>query len=163
MWLDWLNTIKINNDVMTNEEVLKYVMDKSNNFWAVKFVHASGHGWQHKDHGNSKAQLSFDVDKFFDFFDDLTEEDREKFVGVVWHKNIHHDNTVLTLENQSERSAQRNKKNVLHHLRWILFEFLEEEKDRIETKVPPHEKKKRIDDKKHNSKKKQNRKVPEVE
>jgi ribosome-associated protein len=155
------NSQKIDNE-LTNEEILNHVMDKSNNFWAVKFVHASGHGGQHKDHGNSKAQLHFDVGKFFDEFDP---EDRkwEKFVEVFGKKKIHHNNMSVVLEDQEERSALRNQEIALHHLRHKLSEFLEDDIVRKETKVPYHEKKKRIDDKKRKAKKKKNRAKLEME
>lgn len=156
MSLDW------NNKKEHKDQILQEVMDKSKWFWTVKFVHASGHGGQHKDHGNSKAQLVFDVEKFFEAFD-LGDDRRDKFVEVFGKKKIHHDNTSVMLENQDERSAQRNKENVLHHLRWLLVEFLEEKKDRVATKTPKYEKKKRLDDKKHHSKKKKHREMPELE
>jgi protein subunit release factor B len=123
-------------------------MEKQNGYWKVKFIHSSGHGGQHKDHGNSKAQLSFDVAKFFEDYDeDNTRWD--KFVEVFGKKNIHHNNTVVVLENQEQRSAKVNEETVLKHLRHMLSEVLEDEIERIETKVPKIEKKKRVDDKKH--------------
>jgi len=47
-------------------------------------------------------------------------------------------------------------------LRHLLSEVLEEELERKETKVPKHQKKKRLDNKKHHSKKKEHRKKPDV-
>ena len=162
MWLDWLNSIESVDKIMTNEDILKHVIDKSNWFWTVKFVQASGHGGQHKDHGHSKAQLIFDVKKFFEEFDSENKK-WEKFVEVFGKKNIHHNGNSVMLENQTERSAQRNKDNVLHKLKWLLSDVLDEEKERKQTKVPHHEKKKRMNNKNHNSKKKENRKIPEIE
>ncbi len=165
MVFDRINEIEkkdIEDIKLTNDEILAHVMDKSNDFWTVKFVHASGHWWQHKDHGNSKAQLTFDVAKFFEEFDPENTK-WDKFVEVFGKKNIHHDGGSVVLENQTERSAQRNKDNVLHKLRWLLSDVLEEEKKRKQTKVPHHEKKKRMNNKNHNSKKKESRKIPEVE
>ena len=164
-WETGLNDIEYNKRIdseLSNEEILNYVMEKSNNFWTVKFVHASGHGWQHKDHGNSKAQLTFDVAKFFEEFDPENNL-WNKFVEIFGKKNIHHDGSSVVMENQTERSAQRNKEKVLHHLRWLLWQVLEQQKDRKPTKVPHHEKKKRTDDKKHNGKRKENRKKPDVD
>ncbi len=143
------------------DKILHEVMDKSQWYWQMKLVHASGHGGQHKDHGNSKAQLKFDVDKFFKTFD--LDDKREKFVEVFGKKRIHHDDTVVILENQEQRSAKTNEENVLKHLRHMLSEVLEDELERIETKVPKHKKEKRIKDKKHHSKKKEQRKKPDVE
>lgn len=146
---------------LDKDHILGEVMDKNKKFWNVKFVHASGHGWQHKDHGNSKAQLIFDVEKFFETFD--LDEKWDRFVEVVGKKNIHHDDTVVILENQEDRSAKINKENVLKHLRHLLSEVLEEENERIETIIPKHEKEKRLQDKKHHSKKKEHRKYPDIE
>lgn len=127
--------IKIN-----REEILHHVLDKSNDYWKIKFIHSSGHGWQHKDHGNSKAQLTFDVAKFFEDYD----EDnlmRDKFVEIFWKKNIHHEGTVVVLENQEQRSAKVNEEKVLKHLRNLLSQVLEEELERAETTVLDIEKK----------------------
>ena len=157
MWIDKINNVDKLQNHMTNEEILNYVMDKSNWFWTVKFVHASGHGWQHKDHGNSKAQLVFDITKFFEEFDPENKK-WERFVEVFGKHKIHHDNSSVMIENQDERSAQRNKEKVLHHLRISLSEVLEEDKEKKQTKVPYHEKKKRMKNKAHNAKKKKNRK-----
>ena len=96
---------------LDKEYILGKVMDKSKGFWKIKMVHASGHGGQHKDHGNSKVQLVFDINKFFEEFN-LGDEMWEKFVKVFGKNKIHHNNTSVILENQSERSAQRNKENV---------------------------------------------------
>ena len=142
--------------VQNKEEILHHVLDKSSGYWKVKFVHSSGHGGQHKDHGNSKAQLTFDVSKFFEDYD----EDNvwwEKFVEVFWKKSIHHEGTVVILENQEQRSAKVNEEKVLKHLRDLLSEVLEEEIERVETKVLHIEKKKRVDDKKYHWKKKEHR------
>lgn len=147
--------------VLNKEKILNDVMDKSKDFWKIKLVRASGHGWQHKDHGNSKAQLFFDIDKFFEIFD-LEDKKWDDFVEVVWKKNIHHDNSVLILENQEDRSAKINKENVLKHLRHLLSKVLEEQKERKETKVPKSQKEKRLQNKKHHSKKKENRKNPDI-
>lgn len=146
---------------LDRENILHEVMDKSKWYWSVKFVHASGHGWQHKDHGNSKAQLKFDINKFFEDFD-LDDSMRDDFVVVFGKKHIHHDDSVLILENQEQRSAKKNEENVLKHLKDKLSEFLEEEKERIETQVPQHEKEQRLEDKKHHSKKKEYRKSPDI-
>ena len=148
--------------ILSKEEILHNIMDKKNNFWSVKFVHSSGHGGQHKDHGNSKAQLFFDVTKFFEDFDkDNTKWD--KFVQVFGKHNIHHDGSVVILENQEQRSAKANEENVLIHLRHLLSSVLEDDVDRIETEVPHIEKEKRLEEKKHHWKKKKHRAKNDIE
>jgi protein subunit release factor B len=131
-------------------------VEKNNNheYWWIKLVHASGHGGQNINHGNSKAQLFFDINKFFEIFD-ISDDEREKFVKIVGIKKIHHDNTVLVLDNQETRYAETNKVNVLRHLINLLREFLQEDMERIETKVPLVVKEERMKDKKFNAKKKE--------
>ena len=166
MWLDWLDNIvdetKNVEETMTNEEILHYVLQKSSWFWEVKFVHASWHGGQHKDHGNSKAQFHFDINKFFEKFDPENKK-WERFVEVFGKKRIHHNDSMLIMENQEERSARRNEEKVLHIFRGLLADVLENDKERKQTKIPSHEKNKRINNKLHNARKKQNRKKPEIE
>jgi|GEM_PF-3771142 len=67
---------------LDRDHILNEVMDKSKGFWKVKMIHASGHGGQNKDHGNSKAQLTFDINKFFEIFE-LDEQKWEKFIDIV--------------------------------------------------------------------------------
>ncbi len=147
---------------LDRDHILNEVMDKSKGFWKVKMIHASGHGGQNKDHGNSKAQLTFDINKFFEIFE-LDEQKWEKFIDIVWKKQVHHEQSVLILENQEQRSAKMNEENVLKHLRQIISELFEDEKERVETKVPKHEKEKRLQDKKHHSQKKEHRKKPDTD
>ncbi len=143
--------------VIHDEIMLK--LDKNiEKFWEIKLVHASGHGWQNINHGNSKAQLFFDINKFFEIFE-ISDDKRDKFVEVFGTSKIHHDNSMVVLENQETRYANKNKEKVLHHLKSLLSEFLEEEKERIETKVSQKEKRKRLNDKRFHSKKKKNRRL----
>lgn len=147
-----------------NVDEIIHKLDKNNEkFWEIKLVHASGHGWQNINHGNSKAQLTFDVNKFFEIFE-IDDSKWDKFVEVFGPSKIHHDNSVVVLENQETRHAQKNKEKVLSHLRSLLREFLQGEKERIGVEIPDKIKqdikkagKKRLNDKKFHSKKKKNR------
>ncbi len=141
-----------------HDEII-HKLDKNNEkFWEIKLVHASGHGWQNINHGNSKAQLFFDVNKFFEIFE-ISDDKWDRFVVVFGPSKIHHDNSMVVLENQETRYANKNKEKVLNHLKSLLREFLEEEKERIETKISQKEKRKRLNDKRFHSKKKKNRRV----
>lgn len=140
----------------------RVIKNPKKSFWWIKLVHASGHWWQNINHGNSKAQLFFDVNSFFELFELDSQQDWDKFVKVVWKKKIHHDNSVLVLENQETRHAERNKENVLKNLRSLLLDFLQEDKDRIETKVPKKEKEKRLQNKKQRWEIKKNREKPSL-
>lgn len=138
-------------------QIINTVMDKNKWYWQIKYVHASGHGGQNINHGNSKAQLHFDINKFYNDFD-LQDKTWDDFVKVFGEKNITHDQSKLVLENQETRYASKNKENVLNHLRQLLLELFKEEKDRIQTEILEIENEKRLMEKKYNSEKKQWRK-----
>lgn len=139
-------------------EILDTVMRNPNNrYWTVKRVHASGHGWQKINHGNSKAQLHFDINNFYNDFD-IKDKTRDDFVKLVWEKNITHDQSTLTLENQETRYASKNKDKVLEHLKTLLLELFKEEKERIQTEISHEQKEERLEKKWRHSEKKSRRK-----
>ena len=139
-------------------EILDTVMRNPNNrYWTVKRVHASGHGWQKINHGNSKAQLHFNINAFYEDFD-IKDKTWEDFVKIVWEKNITHDQSTLTLENQETRYASKNKDKVLDHLKWILIELFKVEKERVQTEISYEQKEERLEKKWRHSKKKERRK-----
>lgn len=145
----------------TAGEIINIVMNKNNGYWSVKYVHASGHGWQHINHGNSKAQLHFDINKFYNDFN-LQDKSWDDFVRVFGDKNITHDQSKLILENQETRYATKNKENVLNHLRQLLLELFREEKERIQTEISEIENEKRLMEKRHNSEKKKLRRSVDI-
>lgn len=143
----------------TVNNIIETVMNKNNWYWQVKLVHASGHGGQHINHGNSKAQLHFDINKFYNNFD-LSDKSWQDFVRVFWEKNISHDQSTLVLENQETRYASKNRENVLNHLRSLLLELFKEEKERIKTEISEYQKEKDMHEKQmHSEKKKLRQKV----
>lgn len=138
--------------------VLETVMKNPNNrYWTVKRVHASGHGWQKINHWNSKAQLHFNIDNFYNDFN-IKDKTWEDFVKIVWEKNITRDQSTLTLENQETRYASKNKDKALEHLKAILLELFKEEKERIQTEISHEQKEKRLKEKWKRSEKKWRRK-----
>lgn len=139
-------------------DILEIVMRNPNNrYWNVKRVHASWHGGQKINHGNSKAQLHFNINNFYNDFD-IKDKTREDFVKIVWEKNITHDQSTLTLENQETRHASKNKDNVVNHLKEILIELFKKEKERVQTEISHEQKEERLEQKKMHSKKKRERK-----
>lgn len=139
-------------------EILETVMRNPNNrYWTVKRVHASGHGWQKINHGNSKAQLHFDINNFYNDFD-IKDKTWEDFVKIVWEKNITHDQSTLTLENQETRHASKNKEKVLEHLKAIILELFKDEKERIQTDISREQRQERLMEKRKHSEKKWRRK-----
>lgn len=140
----------------TKLKIIDTVMNKNNWYWRIKFVHASGHGWQHINHWNSKAQLHFDINKFYNDFD-FPEKSWEDFIKIFWEKNITHDQSTLILENQETRYASKNKDNVLNHLRSLLLELFKDEKERVQTEISQYQKEQNMQDKKRHSEKKKMR------
>ena len=140
--------------------ILDVVMRNPNNrYWTVKRVHASWHGGQKINHGNSKAQLHFNINNFYSDFD-IKDKTWEDFVKIVWEKNITHDQSTLTLENQETRHANKNKENVVNRLREILLELFKEEKERVQTEISHEQKEERIKEKwKHSEKKWRRKKI----
>jgi len=63
-------------------------------------------------------------------------------------KQLHHDNSVIEFECQEERTQFKNKKKIKKEYIQLQKKALEEDKERISTQVPEHEKEKRLDKKK---------------
>lgn len=143
------------------ESMLARVLDKNNWYIVIKHVHASGHGWQHINHWNSKAQLHFNVDKFYKDFN-LKDKTREDFERIFGSKNITRDQSTVVLENQETRYASKNEENVINHLRQLLLELFKEEKQRIQTEISQETKQEQALEKKRHSEKKKRRKEKKV-
>lgn len=139
------------------QDVIAKVLNKNNWYVKIKYVHASGHGGQHINHWNSKAQLHFDVNKFYKDFD-LRDKTRDDFVRVFGEKNITKDQSTVVLENQETRYASKNEEKVLNHLRQLLLELFKEEKQRIQTDISVQTRQEQALEKKRHSEKKQRRK-----
>lgn len=139
-------------------EILKVVMRNPNHrYRRIKPLPASWPWWQKRNHGNSKAQLHFDINAFYKDFD-IKEKTWEDFVKIAWDKKISHDWSILTLENQESRHLDTNKQNVLNHLKAIIRELFTEEKERIQTEISREQKQERLEKKWKHSKKKERRK-----
>lgn len=72
---------------------------------------------------------------------------------------MHHEGTTLILTCQEERYQHANKEKVIHHFVQLLYEALEEPKERVATKLPKNKKQQRQKNKQHHSKKKHWRKA----
>jgi len=115
--------------------IIDTVMKNTNNkYWEVKYVHASGHGWQKINHWNSKAQLHFKITNFYNDFD-LKDKTRDDFIKIVGEKHITHDQSTLVLENQETRYALKNKENLLNYLKQFLNKFFWVEEHKIEREI----------------------------
>ena len=117
------------------KNIISAVMKNTNNkYWEVKYVHASGHGGQKINHGNSKAQLHFNINNFYNDFN-IKDKTWEDFVKIVGEKHITHDQSKLILENQETRYALKNKENLLTYLKWFLNKFFWIEEEKIEREI----------------------------
>lgn len=74
-----------------------------------------------------------------------------------------HRPTGLRVESRTERSQHANRRRALARLRGRLAEEAHEDPERIPTKVPKREKRKRLRNKRHRSEKKRLRKPPEID
>ena len=74
-----------------------------------------------------------------------------------------HEPTGERVEARDERSQYRNKKLALSRLRERLEALNETPEERIPTKVPKREKRKRLENKRRRSRKKKLRKPPKIE
>ncbi len=74
-----------------------------------------------------------------------------------------HEPTGERVEARDHRSQHRNRKLALARLRERLEELNETPEERIPTKVPEREKRKRLRNKRHRSRKKKLRKPPEID
>lgn len=119
-----------------------------------------GHWWQNVNKVETKVQLFFNIEKS-KYFD---QEQKTKIINHAHLKQLHHDNSVIEFEYQEERTQFKNKDKVIKEFIQFLNKALEEDKERISTQVPEHEKEKRLDKKKKHWEKKSNRNfTPEID
>ena len=117
------------------KNIISAVMKNTNNkYWEVKYVHASGHGGQKINHWNSKAQLHFKINNFYNDFN-IKDKTWDDFVKIVGEKHITHDQSTLVLENQETRYALKNKENLLNYLKDFLNNFFWIEEHKIEREI----------------------------
>ena len=117
------------------KNIINAVMKNTNNkYREIKYVHASWHGGQKINHGNSKAQLHFNIDNFYNDFD-IKDKTRDDFVKIVGEKHITHDQSKLILENQETRYALKNKEKLLNYLKDFLYKFFWIEEQKIEKEI----------------------------
>ena len=72
-----------------------------------------------------------------------------------------HRPTGIRAESRTERSQLANRRRALARLREKLEAAAREERERVPTRVPKREKRKRLEDKRHRSEKKRRRKPPD--
>jgi len=74
-----------------------------------------------------------------------------------------HGPTGLRAESRTERSQTANRRRALARLREKLRDAVAEDPERVPTRVPPREKRRRLEDKRRRGEKKRRRRPPEVE
>lgn len=125
----------------------------------IKKSRSWGKGWQNVNKVETKIQLFFDIinSKY------LTSKQKEIIIAHAHNKQLHHDNSIISFECQEERNQEQNLERAKQKLKDFLNQALEEDKERIETQVPWHEKEKRLANKKKHWEKKWNRNFkPEI-
>ena len=112
---------------------------------------SSGPWWQNVNKRDTKAQLSFDVQK--SIF--LTQEQQTKLLEKA--KNRINNDWVLKITAQEQRTLKANSAIVVKKFQKILTQAFEIPKTRIPTKLSKNKKAKILDNKKKHSMKKQYR------
>lgn len=133
---------------MVIENILRYEV-------VYKFSKSSGSGGQNINKRNTKAELYFNIaDSHY-----LSNDQKTKLIKIAGNM-VHHQEDMLVMMCQEERSQYLNKKRLIHYFREILQEALQKETPRIATSIPPQEREIRLSTKKLQSQKKELRKKP---
>jgi ribosome-associated protein len=118
-----------------------------------EYFRSSGPGGQNVNKVATGVRIRFDIEKSTIF----TPEEKQKIKTKL--KNRINEKGELLVENEETRSQLQNRENAYQKLIELISEALEEEKERIPTKVPQSAKKQRIEEKKQISEKKRLRQI----
>ena len=124
---------------------------------SFKAIKSSGAGGQHVNKTASKIELMFDLENS----NELTDVQKELLKTKLEYRLTKH--AVLIMQCGESRSQFRNKSIIIQRFLELIKSHLEEEKDRIPTKIPKAVVKKRLLMKRKTAEKKANRKPPEVD
>ncbi|NMB92239.1 MAG: aminoacyl-tRNA hydrolase [Parcubacteria group bacterium] len=118
-----------------------------------EYFRSSGPGGQNVNKVTTGVRIRFNIEQSKVF----APEQKQKIRDAL--RNKINENDELLIENEETRSQSQNKNNAYERLIELITEALEEEKERIPTKVPESSKRKRIEEKKKIGEKKKLRQI----
>ena len=122
-----------------------------------KAVRSSGSGGQHVNKVSTKVELKFSI------IDSQILNQEQKDLLLEKLKSRITTKGVLILQCGETRSQIKNKEILIKRFNETITKGLEEEKERIPTKIPKAVIRKRIENKRKQSEKKKNRKKPDLD
>lgn len=133
-------------------------MDKERIICELNFkaIRSSGSGGQHVNKTSSKVELQFSVTGS----NGIDEEEKSSLIENLASK-LTNDHRLI-LQCGETRSQHKNKEIVIQRFFSMLEGALEEDPERIKTKVPRSARKMRLKNKRIRSEKKSNRRPPDI-
>ncbi|MEA3249950.1 MAG: alternative ribosome rescue aminoacyl-tRNA hydrolase ArfB [Patescibacteria group bacterium] len=121
----------------------------------IGFARSSGPGGQNVNKRATKAVLTWNVGESKAFTEEQKTVIRESFANRL------NNDDEMVISSDSERSQERNRKEVIGRLQGMIADALTLKKERKPTKVSKAQKRKRLEDKHKRSDTKKLRKSPE--
>ena len=117
----------------------------------IEFARSGGAGGQNVNKRSTKAVLHWNVGTAKGF-----SEDQKTAIREFGANRLNNEDEIV-MHDQTERSQEQNKNNVIERLQQLVADALVPEKERKATRVPRSQKNKRLDEKFINKRRKADR------